>query len=358
MKALHFGMAFNPRPEPVVVKPGVRGAAGGGSGRGGSLSPRPALGGRGRAASVALGGGGRWSKFLPPGLEEVSFGTHFNQPVEGVKWPSRLKRLLFGANFKQNIEVADWPDSLEELTFGVYFNQPVERVKWPTSLKRLEFGTGFNQPVEKCSFPDGLEDITFGTHFNQTIAAVKWPPGLLRVTFGDRFNKPVASAAWPASLTHLTFGRGFDQPLQGPRLTAPPSGGDAPGWPPAGLVSVIVGSKFTGDAVPVEEGGVGGGKSERRMGETGFPIFRRFSPKRSKRRGSGRGIGGGRSGSTKVGQDKGDGGASTLVASSESASTPTEKRAGGRGALWPPGDTLVPSTGFHLTSVIIYVTPS
>ena len=181
-----------------------------------------------------------------------------------------------------------------------------------------------------CSFPDGLEDITFGTHFNQTIAAVKWPPGLLRVTFGDRFNKPVASAAWPASLTHLTFGRGFDQPLQGPRLTAPPSGGDAPGWPPAGLVSVIVGSKFTGDAVPVEEGGVGGGKSERRMGETGFPIFRRFSPKRSKRRGSGRGIGGGRSGSTKVGQDKGDGGASTLVASSESASTPTEKRAGGR----------------------------
>ncbi|CAM9942292.1 unnamed protein product, partial [Laminaria digitata] len=100
MKALHFGMAFNPRPEqppPPVGKPGLRGASGGSSRRvlspkggvgGGSsrevLSPKGGgAGGRGRAGSVALGGGGgeRWSRFLPPGLEEVSFGTHFNQPV-------------------------------------------------------------------------------------------------------------------------------------------------------------------------------------------------------------------------------------------------------------------------------------
>ena len=174
------------------------------------------------------------------------------------------------------------------------------------------------------SFPDGLEEITFGTHFNQTVAAVKWPPGLLRVTFGDRFNKPVVSAAWPPSLTHLTFGRGFDQPLQGPQL-ATSSGGGSPSWPPAGLRSIIVGSKFTGEAVPVEEGG--GTKGERRQGGRNLSVFRRFSPKRSKRRISSRRIGGGRPESIRVGEGTGGGGATKLVATSEDAPTPTEKRA-------------------------------
>ena len=196
-------------------------------------------------------------------------------------------------------------------------------------------------PIYAHSFPDGLEEITFGTHFNQAVTAVKWPLGLLRVTFGDRFNNPVVSAAWPSSLTHLTFGRGFDQPLEIPqRQVASSDGGGgggggggstSPSWPPAGLRSVVVGSKFTGEAVPIAEGG-GSQGGERWQGGSGssLSVFRRFSPKRSKRRGYSRGVGGGRPGSVRVGRGTGDGGASALAAASQDATTPTEKRASGR----------------------------
>lgn len=63
IKTINFGDSFNPRGEPTAA-------------RGRPLSPtNDGMGNRGS------GGNKDWAKFLPIGLEEVSFGTCFNQPV-------------------------------------------------------------------------------------------------------------------------------------------------------------------------------------------------------------------------------------------------------------------------------------
>lgn len=40
------------------------------------------------------------------------------------------------------------PDILQELTFGSDFNQPIDQSVLPEFLKSLAFGSYFNQPVE------------------------------------------------------------------------------------------------------------------------------------------------------------------------------------------------------------------
>lgn len=42
----------------------------------------------------------------------------FNQAIDGVQWPPRLKTLQFGQSFDQPLEAVSWPLSLEDLTFG------------------------------------------------------------------------------------------------------------------------------------------------------------------------------------------------------------------------------------------------
>lgn len=83
LKTLRFGAAFNPRPANApTAKAGPSSSA---VGRGGG-----AVGSGGGGAGEGLGGGGGgagggvvvgWAEFLPEWLEEVCFGTHFNQPV-------------------------------------------------------------------------------------------------------------------------------------------------------------------------------------------------------------------------------------------------------------------------------------
>lgn len=80
IKAINFGDSFNPRGEPSAargrpvsaVSEGV-GAAGRAGGRG--VEVERGMGNRGS------GGNKDWAKFLPTGLEEIRFGTCFNQPV-------------------------------------------------------------------------------------------------------------------------------------------------------------------------------------------------------------------------------------------------------------------------------------
>lgn len=66
MKALHFGMAFNPRPPPAAATTATTRSR---------PAPAPSPSSSGEGAEVG------WAKFLAPTLEEVVFGGHFNQPV-------------------------------------------------------------------------------------------------------------------------------------------------------------------------------------------------------------------------------------------------------------------------------------
>ncbi|CAM9352241.1 unnamed protein product [Ectocarpus sp. 8 AP-2014] len=161
-------------------------------------------------------------------LQEITFGADFNQPIERVKFPASLQQLIFGRSFDQSIAGAVLPTSLQLLELGIKFNQPIEDVAWPGSLQHLTFGSRFNQPIEGVSWPDSLQTLVFGVGFNQSVDDVKWPPSLHEITFGwcdelgyneimmySHFNQRIGSSVWPASLRQLTLGHKSRQSLQG-----------------------------------------------------------------------------------------------------------------------------------------------
>lgn len=74
MKALHFGMAFNPRPGAAAATATAVTSATSATTRS-RPAPAPSPSSSGEGAEVG------WAKFLAPTLEEVVFGGHFNQPV-------------------------------------------------------------------------------------------------------------------------------------------------------------------------------------------------------------------------------------------------------------------------------------
>ena len=76
LKALHFGMAFNPRPPAAAPA-----AAGPRSSSPPSSSSSGGGGGGGSSKGTAAAGRASWARFLAPTLEEIVFGGHFNQPV-------------------------------------------------------------------------------------------------------------------------------------------------------------------------------------------------------------------------------------------------------------------------------------
>ncbi|CAB1104351.1 unnamed protein product [Ectocarpus sp. CCAP 1310/34] len=156
---------------------------------------------------------------LPKSLQFFMFGDDFNHPVDDIRWPPSLEQVFFGKHFNQPIEEVVWPSSLKELTFGYRsrFDQPIKDVEWPASLRQLTFGEAFDQPIESVTFPASLEELAFDTDFNQPIEGVTWPDSLQRLAFGFLFNQPIDNVRWPASLEEVCFGKhesqGFDHAI-------------------------------------------------------------------------------------------------------------------------------------------------
>jgi hypothetical protein len=71
------------------------------------------------------------------------------------------------------------------LTFGSTYNQRLEGVTLPRSLKTLTFGEEFNRSLTKVALP-ALESLTFGVDFNQALEDL--PSSLETLTFGDQFS--------------------------------------------------------------------------------------------------------------------------------------------------------------------------
>jgi len=178
---------------------------------------------------------------LPPNLEVLRTGFHYDQPVQGVQWPESLKEVYFGCKFNQRIDgvlwplyleklefdpVASlfneatkaWPASLTQLTLGQKFDQPLCGL--PLNLQRLRVGRNFDKPIDGVAWPVSLKEIQFGTRFNQPIEGVLWPASLEEMDFGACFNQPIVGVMWPASLKKIYFGRDFEQQLDEIRFPA------------------------------------------------------------------------------------------------------------------------------------------
>lgn len=65
-------------------------------------------------------------------VEELYFGDDFNNSLEGLVWPRRLRRIEFGwsSRFNEPIDEVVWPASLQQLSFGYAFNQPIDEIAW------------------------------------------------------------------------------------------------------------------------------------------------------------------------------------------------------------------------------------
>lgn len=155
---------------------------------------------------------------LPGMLQELRFGDHFNQRLDGIDLPRELKKLAFGDSFNRPIEKnhALFPPQLEQLEFGLRFNQPIAAVVWPTSLRELTFSDSFNQPVSGVSWPENLHTLQFGRTFDQPFPSF-WPSTLSRLRVGKNFMQPGRGLGLPPNLVLLELAEGCQQPLQGVR---------------------------------------------------------------------------------------------------------------------------------------------
>ena len=147
---------------------------------------------------------------IPPCLESITFGSHFNQNIDEVKFPDSLQSITFGFWFNQNIDEVKFPDSLQILTFGRHFNQKIDEVKFPANLQSITFGDYFNQKIDEVKFPANLQSITFGNYFNQKIDEVKFPNSLQSITFGYLFNQNIDKLLLLPNLQNITLPESFD----------------------------------------------------------------------------------------------------------------------------------------------------
>lgn len=155
------------------------------------------------------------SMYVAADATEIIFGCDFDDSLENVAWPCRLRTLRFAleSEFDRPIEKVSWSTSLQQLRFGSYFNQPIGGVLWLASLKELTFGYCFDQSIETTQWPPNLLRIVFGNDFNKPIAAVSWPDSLTQLWFGANFQQPLWGVSWPASLRELTFENGSNHPM-------------------------------------------------------------------------------------------------------------------------------------------------
>jgi len=143
----------------------------------------------------------------------IEFGIQFNQPICDYL-PSRIEKIVFNEKFnKFNQSVNNLPtfnpengeNGLKKITFGYHFNQPVDNL--PSGLQRLTFGCNFNQPVD--NLPSGLKRLRFSHNFNQPVDNL--PTGLQRLTFGYKFNQPLNNL--PSGLQKLIISDTYYKPL-------------------------------------------------------------------------------------------------------------------------------------------------
>ena len=76
-------------------------------------------------------------------LEQLHFGTKYNQSVYPLNKCSKLKHLIFGDNFNQITN--HLPANLQSIIYGFSFNQPINNLP---KIKALKLGFNFQQSLD------------------------------------------------------------------------------------------------------------------------------------------------------------------------------------------------------------------
>ncbi|CAM9176006.1 unnamed protein product, partial [Hapterophycus canaliculatus] len=117
----------------------------------------------------------------------------------------RAARLTWRLRAHTSVRKISWPAHLEQLSFGSCFDNSIAGVAWPASLQHISFGYAFNQPIAEVLWPPSLQQMSFGQYFNQPLVEVEWPASLQQLSLGNAFNQPITGVAWPPSLQQLSF---------------------------------------------------------------------------------------------------------------------------------------------------------
>ena len=132
-------------------------------------------------------------------LEEINYGTYFNQEISQNNLPSQLKKIHFGLNFIRKI--FNLPNNVEELTFG---NRHNNSINFSTNLKTLVLGDAYNQLLD---LPNKLESLTLGYHYNKPL---NLPENLKSLVLGTKFNQEIN---FNKNIKELTISEQYNQKL-------------------------------------------------------------------------------------------------------------------------------------------------
>jgi len=146
------------------------------------------------------------NKPLPKHITHLTFGFHFNQPINDYI-PKSVTHLTFDCLFNQPINGCV-PDSVTHLTFGHHFNQPINNCI-PNSVTHLTFGLYFNRPIYDC-IPDSVTHLTFGDIFDQPINSCI-PGSVTNLTFGYSFNQNIDEL--PISINNIELSRNYEHSI-------------------------------------------------------------------------------------------------------------------------------------------------
>ncbi|KAN0027884.1 hypothetical protein ACTFIV_009710 [Dictyostelium citrinum] len=160
---------------------------------------------------------------FPSTLLKLHLGRVNEEPylfIKKLSLLSSLKILIFDteSKFNEKLEVGQLPYGLEEISFGSSFNQILLPGVLPSSyLKVVTFGKEFNQQLSIGSIPRGVEILNFSndSKFNQSIDTIGiLPSTLLHLKFGEHFQSPITKLnVLPPSLKTLQFSKSFNKNL-------------------------------------------------------------------------------------------------------------------------------------------------
>jgi hypothetical protein len=135
-------------------------------------------------------------------LEDIIFGSNFNQILSKDNLPVNLKKLKLGLNFIRKID--SLPDSIEELKLDDRYNS---MIILPSNLLSLTIGDSFNQDIE---LNNKLEYVSFGYHYNKSLTL---PESLKKLLLPGKFNQDIELNE---GIEELTLGSQFNRNLKLP----------------------------------------------------------------------------------------------------------------------------------------------
>jgi hypothetical protein len=111
-------------------------------------------------------------------VEEVTFGTLFDQAITENTLPPNLKKLILGICFTKNL--TSLPNTLEYLQISHRFNN---NLVLPDSLKVLSLGDSFERDL---ILPPNLEELYLGYHYNKPLSL---PTTIKKLRLGKVYNQ-------------------------------------------------------------------------------------------------------------------------------------------------------------------------